>query len=318
MHAIEWLWEYLDANSRISIACACSEFYGEVSEMWRDVVIPESITPNDPKLMQILIAAQNIETLTIRFPFDAEEEKPSEAMMRKFVEQFDEMVPEEELTPSPQPVLEDEKANGHSAAQKPAKLRKKRRRRKRGTKFPSDVINPSYLPHLKQLREVDLKSCGSDSFLTFIMPFLLQLPKFIAIRRLCVPQLFTIRHHSLEELDIGHLQVGFDGMNVHLGADLIGVTHLKKQMPRLRRLYCDELYLFVGEDVWIGHEKSGKQYWAVMAKWCRDVQMSVFFRTPIISVMLMPRDGHGVEKVAPEIVVKEWDDIKGWIQDRLQ
>ena len=102
-------------------------------------------------------------------------------------------------------------------------------------------------------------------------------------------------------------------MNVHLGADLIGITHFKKQLPRIRKLYCDELYLFIGEDIYIEHEKSGKQYWVVMRKWCHDVQIQVLFRNPTIPIMLMPHD-----KKTPPLITEEWDDIKEWIEDRLE
>jgi len=290
MHFVEWLWTLLDTHSRLAIACCCTEYYGQVAERWKHVVIPESISMTDNKLMQIMIVAQSIQSLTIQFPVDEEEDNAAEAMMRRILGQFTDEGPQSES--------ED---------------KNKKKTKRDAVDYPAHIINPSYLEQLKQIEKVDFKSCSSDSYQSFISPFILQLPRFIAIKTLGLPILSTIRHHSLEVLDIRQLQVGFDGMNVHLGADLVGITHFKKQLPRIRRLYCDELYLFIGEDIYIDHEKSGKQYWVVMRKWCHDVNIQILFRNPIIPIMLMPHD-----KKTPPLITEDWENIKEWIQDRLE
>eukprot|EP01083_Nonionella_stella_P055966 147579_1 len=279
MHVVSWLWQYLDTASRICIACCCVDFYGQVAEVWKDVVIPDCIPINDDNLMPILICAQNMRSLTINFPFDIEEEKDQEAMMEGFMQRHGDGQMMENETKKTKPI-----------------------------QFPSLAINPSYLQHLKDVEKIDFKSCGSGSCDSFICGFILQLPKFIKLKHLCLPHLFAIRHHGLETLDIHQLQIGFDGMNVHLGADLIGITHFKKQLPSINTIVCDELYLFIGEDIYANHQRS----WAVMRKWCDDVKIKVFLRNPSLTIMLMPRD-----KKTPSLVHEKWENINAWLQDRL-
>ena len=283
MHVVQWLWDYLDTASKICIASCCTEFYGEISDNWKHVIIPTSIPINNDNLMPILICAQNIESLTINFPYDAEEEKESENLILN--------------------MIRNDNDNNDNIDNK---------KKKKKIKFPSLAINPSYLPHLKNISKIDFKTCGSSSYDSFISSFILQLSKFITLRHLCIPQLFTIRHNCINILEIHHLQIGFDGMNVHLGADLVGITHFKKQMPNIKKIYCDELYLFIGEDIYINHDKSGKQYWCVMRKWCNDVNINIFFKNTSITIMLMPND-----KKTPNLIYEKWDNIKDWLQDRI-
>ena len=281
MHIVSSMWSYLDTPSRICIAWSCKDFYGQSALIWKHVIIPESMI-GDGQMMPILICAQNIQTLKIDFPIDSEEEKASN---EKMLELLNEM---------------------NSAEQS-----KNSNKETKAIQFPSQAIDPLHLTHLKQLKSIDIKKCGSNSYESFVSPFIEQLSHFPSMRRLCAPQLFTIRHSGLETLDIGHLQIGFDGMNVHLGADLIGITHLKKQLPALKTIYCDELYLFIGEDIYVNHEKSGKQYWIAMRKWCTDCNIKVRFCNPSITVMLMPND-----KRTPPMICEEWKDIRDWMHER--
>ena len=300
MHVFEWLWDYFDTASKICIACSCTEFYGEISDRWKDVIIPTSIPINNDNLMPIMICAQNIKSLTINFPFDIEEETESERLMLKMMkEQYGINVDDD-----------DDDVDEEKEVKEERKVISKKKTRP--IKYPSIALNPSYLTHLKNIEKIDFKSCGSSSYESFIISFILQLSKFITLTHLCLPQLYTIRHNCLQILDIHQLQIGFDGMNVHLGADLIGITHFKKQIPSIKKIYCDELYLFIGEDIYINHDKSGKQYWIVMRKWCNDVNIKVYFKNPSITILLMPHD-----KKTPPLLYEKWENISVWLQDRV-
>jgi len=274
MHFIEACWDYLDTQSRVCFACSCVEFYDEVSKHWKHVIIPPSIPVNDNNLMPILVCAQNIESLTIEFPFDEDQEKESQQLLL-----------------SQQSVFSNNK---------------------NGIKFPAQCINPSYLPHLKNITKIDVKTCAVSSYESFVCGLLLQLPKFLQLAHLCLPQLFSLRHSTVDTLDIHQLQIGFDGMNVHLGADLIGVTHLKRQLPRLTTILCDEMYLFVGEDIYVDREKSHQRYWFMMRKWAQECRIQIVFKNTSIAIMLMPSD-----KSTPPLIHDEWENIKPWFQDRL-
>ena len=181
--------------------------------------------------------------------------------------------------------------------------------------FPSHVLNPSYCSHLKNIHKIDFRTCPTRSEKSFINSFLLHFMKYLNVIYLGIPRHVMIRHSSLKILDLNELQIGFDGMNVHIGCDLIGITHIKQQLPKLEYFICNELYLFIGDDIYINCEKSGIQYWTVMRKWINDTNLKVYFRDYNIAIMLMP-DAHG-KKEAPKLEYKHWNDIGEWIMQRL-
>jgi len=258
-------------------------------------VIPESIPINDDNLMPILICAQHIESLTIEFAKDSEQEKEShDLLLSSMMRRYGALETETETEPEPDNEKKDK-------AHKVKKI-----------KFPALSINPSCLPHLKNLRKIDVKSCGVHSSDTFVSGLILQLSGFMKLRTLALPQLLGLRHHSIRRLDIHQLQIGFDGMNIHLGAELIGITHFKRQLPSIETVCCDELYLFIGQDIYREHEKSGKQYWFMMRKYANDTNIKVVFRNPSITIMLMPHD-----KSVPPLINEQWSEIQEWTQDRL-